>query len=219
MLEYKKRPQYKIGSIMTVGSAVWMFAEFIMMYFNVSGSVLRFFVLCPVLVIGSMMMTSARLRYEREEREEPSRWEIFIDGTISFKDKLLKRGVLGAVLTVLLAVCFVGSAVMGIRAADTAYQKSGAYNAGYKSNLREYQRYKLLRDEAVLEGNEKRVGLYEESMEHYIKESEWYLERSKVLAAELENRLDQLYIVLSVNAVMLVVYIVFCILKKPEKKS
>ncbi len=215
---YKKDAKYILGVVIAILSVLLMAVTFVLMGFGSDPAILWFFVGSFGLVLSNFIIVSVKGKYERAFEDEPSNLEIAKENIQNFKQRLFKRGVFGAAFLGLLVVCFVVTAVVGIKTLNTAYQKSGALNAGYHYNLRQAEQYEQLRIEQLSKGNLKFATELEYSRDKCIEDSEWYLSYHNELSEQLSKQKNVLLVTASVNAVILVGYIAFVLIKKKEKQ-
>ncbi len=211
---YKHDLSYRIGILLAAISVIDMVITFILMGLGSDSAIIWFMLGGVVLVISNFIIISAKRRYEQVEVSNVTRIEIAKENIINAKNRLFKRGVLGALIFILLVCCFVATAVMGIATLTTAYQRNGAINAGYHFNLREAERYEGLIEEELQKGNERLAEEFSKNRDKCISESEWYLQYYGELSQKLDAQLPYLVATASVNAVVLAVYIAFILAHK-----
>ncbi len=211
---YKHDLRYRIGISLAVISVIDMIVTFALMGLGSDPAIIWFMLGGVVLVISNFIIISAKRRYEQVEESNVTRIEIAKESLANAKNRLFKRGVLGVVLLFLLMACFIATAVMGIATLKTAYEKSGAINAGYHFNLREAERYEGLMEEELQKGNEKLAEEFSKNRDKCISESEWYLQYYGELSEKLDVQLSRLVVMAAINAVVLAVYIAFVLAHK-----
>ncbi len=218
-MEYKKTLGYRIGFGITVLAIVLLIFTFVLMGFGFDGAIPWFFIGCGVLLIGSFIITFVRHSYERKIYDEPSRFAILKDRISLVRKGFLKRGTLGAVLLTLVVGTTAVTLVMGVKAGVAAYEYAGVKNAGYEYNFNEYQKYKELRDKAVLEDDTVYAMHCETKMKYHLNESQWYYARTGVVREMLNEKLLYLYCAIAINVVTVVGYAVYVIRYRKKYKQ
>ncbi len=217
-MNYKKDIMYILGVGLAAVSVLLMVVTFVLMGFGSDPSIIWFFIGSIGLVVSNFILVSVKRKYETVFEDEPSALDIAKDNFETAKEKIFKKGILGAVLLGVLVASFITTAVMGIVVLNTSYQKSGAINAGYHFNLREAERYEQLRIEQVEKGNLRFAAELENNRDKCIKESEWYLSYYGELTEKLSSQVSVLIIMATVNGVILVIYIGFVLVKKRKEQ-
>ena len=215
-MDYKKNIFYIIGSAMTALSALDLVVTFAMMGMGFDSAIIWFFIGCVTLVIGILMAQSAKRKCEEGyyEFKRPSKLAILKEAFSAFFSFLFKRGFVGAVTLVLLVGSIVVTAIFGFKCAATSFKRGGALNAGYNHNISEAERYKILMEEELENGNQLRADNFKASMEKALLDSQEYLRVGEKLTVQLENQLVNLYYALAADAALVALYISVAVLNK-----
>ena len=218
-MDYKKNIFYIIGSFIVALSVLDLVATFVMMGMGFDSAIVWFFIGSVTLVIGLFISQTAKRKCEEGyyDYKRPSRFAIFKETLGNVFRIVFKRGVLGALSLLVLIVSIAATAVFGFRCAKTAFDRGGALNAGYANSISEAERYKILMEEQLKEGNQLRADNFKASMEKALLDSEEYLKVGEKLSSKLDKQLDCLYYGLAASVCSTALYISVAILYKRKK--
>lgn len=219
-MEYKKDKLYKFAVGIAIVSIIDMVITFLMMSYSSNlRLILWFFIGGFLLVIANFIMVSVKRKHERVYYEKPSVGEIVKENVGNFKAFLFKRGIVGFFALIMLVLTFAAFAVIGVKTLTTAYQKSGAINAGYHFNLREAERYEGLMEEELEKGNEKLAEEFRLSAEKCREDSQWYLEYHEVLTERLNTQVKYLIVASVAFFVSLSGHIALVVIYKEKQRN
>ncbi|MBE6798506.1 MAG: hypothetical protein E7525_01830 [Ruminococcaceae bacterium] len=232
-MDFKKDNKYKVGRAIFLLGTLDVVVTAVMMFFGRDAAILWFFIGCLVMITGNAVMVSVKYKYQQALEDAPSAGQKIAWRWYDFKGFFKKKGVLGSVLFVALLVSIVSTSVFGIRAFSAYYECNGAYNGGYKYNLKLHEEKKVEAAEAraewerlFAEGNfaeayrkEREADRLEVMAETYLKESGDNYELAQKLRPIKEQRLEMFKNVLAVNVWVPVLFIVELITRKLKKRK
>lgn len=218
-MEYKNKKSYRFGKLLVCIALALMIVTFALMGFGKDDAIIWFFFGCFIFVIGSFIMTSVKIKYESTCDGEPpfaTRVKFYILDTIKV---FLKRGKIRAGLLIVLAVITVFSSVEIVKTFNVFYDRGGAYNIGYKQNLKKALEFDNLALEAQKSGDDTYANYCLTMAEKYRDDSGAYLEVSEQLTEKLQIQKKQTVKAIAVNIVFSAIYIGYVIYTKKQTKS
>lgn len=218
---HRKITAYKIGVGITTVSIIVMAVCLLLMYLGNNLAILWFFIAAVGLVVGVLTTRIVKTRFEQGYYDGlyMTTAEATVDRIVSLKNRLLKRGVLGAVLVLFSILISIYTAIVGFNTLGTLYERSASYNAGYKYNLREAERYEALAKQYTDEGKTTLADNYLMNAEKCKKESEAYYKTYLKVDAKFDAEWKYAVGVASICVVSWAGYVAFCFIKKSKKSK